>query len=321
MVVDADLNPGLAAVLPAAVRAAQAGNPQPLLHTFQLGALAGTMSAADMSVALYLATVCRDGSFPWLPDTPIADRPALAQAAIAALPTGSFGPFGDWAAGLGAVNACLGWPSPAGGAVGGAPLPDVPVLALSGGLDMRTPTAGAASVVAQFPQGHLLVVPGVGYSVLTADPSGCSQRAVRNWILGGTPPATCARPKPYLTPLASFPAVASKHLDALQTRQVAAKTVREAEAVWLMTAGSTRQAALPGIYGGKLRAAGNVFTLERYSIAPGVTLTSHVTLTRVGPPLAFKGFVIVGGKSAAPGLLQLSGGSLRGRLGGKIVGG
>ena len=42
--------------------------------------------------------------------------------------------------------------------------PNVPVLAVSGGFDMRTPTAGAPSVVARFPQGKLLVVPGIGHS-------------------------------------------------------------------------------------------------------------------------------------------------------------
>ena len=322
MVVGADLSPGLAAELPAAVHAARTGDSQPLLHAFHVAAAGESASASDLSFALYLATECGDGRFPWLPDTPVADRPDLVKAALAALPAGSFGPFGDWAEKLGDVELCLGWPSPAGEAsLPAGPLPDIDVLAVSGGLDLRTPTAGAASVVALFPRGHLLVVPGVGHSVLTADPSGCSQRAVRAWILGSAPPASCAAPRPYLSPLAAFPARGSKRLDARQTLAVAGKTLHEAEAAWLMTAtDSTRQSAIPGVYGGKLAPAERAFVLERYSIAPGVTLTGHISLAKAGAPLVFKGYVIVDGAAAARGLLELSGSSLHGRLGHRLVG-
>jgi pimeloyl-ACP methyl ester carboxylesterase len=183
MVTDADLNPGLAAELPAAVHAARDGDPQPLLHAYQLESVSRGQSN-DFSDTLFLATVCDDGPLPWQSDTPVEDRPASMQAALGALPAGSFGPFGSWAAAFGNVAMCTGWPD-AGGAVRplAGPLPDVPVLAISGGLDLRTPTAGAASVIARFPHGHLLLVPGVGHSVLTADASGCSQNAVRQWVL------------------------------------------------------------------------------------------------------------------------------------------
>jgi pimeloyl-ACP methyl ester carboxylesterase len=315
MVVEEDLSPGLAAELPAAVRAARDGRPRPILHAFELTMLGGGGPAADVSLALYLATVCRDGPFPWQPDTPVTDRPALVQAAVAALPAGSFGPFGSWAAGFGNIELCVGWPSPTGGAtLGAGPLPDVPMLALSGGLDLRTPTAGAASVVARFPQGHLLVVPGIGHSVLTADPSGCSQHAVRSWILSGAPPTTCARPKQYVTALGSFPRAAPKRLHAAQTRAVAAKTLHEAEAVWLMAAGSGRKVTVPGVYSGQLRAGSGAFTLLNYSITPGLTLTGIVTLRRFGPPLGFEGLVIVEGAKAAHGVLHISGTRLRGTL-------
>jgi hypothetical protein len=39
-----------------------------------------------------------------------------------------------------------------------------------------------------------------------------------------------------------------------------------------------------------------------------------------GLPLAFQGTLTVGGAAAAPGLLGLSGGSLRGTLAGRVVG-
>ncbi len=315
MVIEADLNPGLAAELPAAVHAARVGDPKPLLRTYELGSLGGSADAG-ISPALYLATVCRDGPFPWLPETATADRPAVVQAAVASLPAGSFGPFGSWAAVLGNADTCLGWPSPVGGAaVGAGLLPDVPVLAVSGGLDLRTPTAAAAAVVARFPQGHLLVVPGVGHSVLTADPSGCSQKAVRAWMLGHAPPTTCARAKPFVTPVGAFPVPSSKHLDAGQTRLLVAKTVHEAEAVWMMTASSGFHLVVPGLYSGRLLTTGAGFMLQRYSITPGVTLTGLVLLKGLGPPLAFEGLLNVGGKTATPGVLNLSGTALRGKLG------
>src|SRR5581483_8106697 len=190
VVLDADLNPGLAAELPGTLHAARSGNTQPLLRLALLHDATSQESSSDLSFGLYAATVCRDGPFPWQPDTPIPDRSAILKAAIAALPPGTFGPFGAWSAGFGNADFCLGWPAPAG----------------SGGFDMRTPTAGAASVVARFPQGHLLVVPGVGHSTVTADPSGCAADAVRTWVLGGAVPTTCPQTKPLVAPVPTLPA-------------------------------------------------------------------------------------------------------------------
>ena len=104
VILDSDLNPGLAAELPAVVHAARAGNPLPLLRIYQLDSQSSAEAAPDLSSALYAATDCHDGPFPWAPDTPVQDRPALIKAAIAALPAGSLGPFGSWSAGFG--NAC-----------------------------------------------------------------------------------------------------------------------------------------------------------------------------------------------------------------------
>src|SRR5262249_57166293 len=100
LLVDGDLNPGLAAELPAAFHAARAGLLLPLLHAMELDTNVLGNTPADFSDALYLATVCDDGPFPWSPTTALADRPAAIQAALAALPAGSLGPFGKWAATL-----------------------------------------------------------------------------------------------------------------------------------------------------------------------------------------------------------------------------
>jgi len=242
------------------------------------------------------------------------------------LPAGSLGPFGTWATKFGNADFCLGWPSPVGGAaLGVGPLPNVPVLAVSGGFDMRTPTADANAVAARFPQGRVLVVPGVGHSTVTADPSGCAARAVNAWMTGGTVPSSCPRSKALVVPEAALPKPGSAHparpAGPVPTYAIAAKTVRDAETIWAMTSGfGGGPSQVPGIFGGKIVSSGRTFRLVDYSIARGVTLTGTVKLAAFGPPLAFRGTVTVAGKGATRGVLRVSGTSVRGALGGRVVG-
>jgi pimeloyl-ACP methyl ester carboxylesterase len=323
MVLDADLNPGLAAELPATVRAYRRGNSAPLLRLARIhDGSAGTPSE-DLSFGLYAATVCRDGPFPWTPETPISQRQGIFNAAVAALPAGTLGQFGPWAARFGNADFCLDWPVPSGGgSLGPGPLPNVPVLAISGGFDMRTPTEGAASIVSRFPQGQLLVVPGVGHSVTTADPSGCAPRAVHSWMLGDAIPAGCPRSLPLLPPVPALPAPGplkpKRPASPRATYAIAVETIKEAEAIWLTT-----QSIVGGIFAGKLVPAPSgppAFSLVGYSIARGVTLTGKLQLTKFGLPLSFAGTFKVAGKGAATGILGVSGNSIRGTLGGVLVG-
>jgi pimeloyl-ACP methyl ester carboxylesterase len=326
VLIDADLNPGLAAELPAVVRAALRGSTQPLARLAYLHDGGNQEASVDLSFALYAATVCRDGPFPWAPDTPVGARAALEQSAIAALPPGAFGPFGPWAARFGNADFCLGWPSPSGGAeLGPGPLPNVPVLAVSGGFDMRTPTAGAASVVSLFPQGKLLVVPGVGHSTVTADYSGCAAKAVHTWMTGGAPPSECPRSQPLVAPVPTLPVLPAtrsrRPLSPAATLAVVKATLKEAEAVWLMTSGVTGSTTpVPGIYGGRMTSPSSTsFKLAGYSITQGVSLSGTIKIAKGGPPLVFEGLLSVSGKRAASGVLGLKGGSLRGTLGGKLI--
>jgi len=102
----------------------------------------------------------------------------------------------------------------------------------------------------------------------------------------------------------------------LQTYAIATKTLREAEAAWLLAAPS----AVPGIFGGKLVSGQRTFRLVRYSIARGVWLSGTLRVAKTGLPFVFQGTVTVGGPAASAGVLGLSGTSLRGTLGGRIVG-
>jgi pimeloyl-ACP methyl ester carboxylesterase len=321
VIVDADLSAGLAADLPAAVHAARLGNYGPLLRLMELDTQGSIVPDEDLSSGLFAATVCRDGPFPWEPATPVADRPPILAAAIKALPAGTLGRFGTWASGLGNATYCLQWPVPAGGApLGPGPLPDVPVLAVSGGFDMRTPTPGAIDVASRFRQGRVLVVPGVGHSVLGSDTSFCSQQAVHDWILGSQPATSCARPKPMvaLVPAYLTPPGPKQIASPARTLAIATQALRDAEAIWLMIAPGQQVA---GVSGGKLVASEQGFTLARYSVTPGVELSGKIRIGGTGLPLKFQGTVTLTGAAAATGLLGISANKVGGTLDGRIVGG
>ncbi|MFL5945907.1 MAG: alpha/beta hydrolase [Gaiellaceae bacterium] len=324
MMVDADLGPGLAAEAPAAVHAALAGNIRPLLRIYDLDLVSNELTAEDLSFGLNAATNCADGHFPWAPGTPPASRRSAIDAAVANLPAGALGPFGNWAARLGTAYFCEQWPSPAGNTpLGPGPLPDVPVIAINGGFDMRTPVANANNVINRFPQGKLLVVNGVGHSVIGSDVSTCSWGYVRQWILGtlnAPDRAECAqRVQPIAKVVTAFPKRPKRTVS--QTLSVAGKTLREAEATfWFGQEGFVAR----GLFGGRLRndAGGRTFTLTRYSLAPGVLVSGKLRLADIGPPSTYTGTVKVAGSAAVAGTLKIAkNGRITGRLGGRRVSG
>jgi pimeloyl-ACP methyl ester carboxylesterase len=321
MLIDADLTPGLAAEAPAAVHAALHGNPRPLLRLYDFDLASNELSAADLSFGLNAATNCADGTFPWAPNTPPANRRAAIDTAVANLPPGALGPFGNWAAKTGTAYFCEQWPSPAGNTpLGPGPLPDVPMIAIDGGFDLRTPVANAEKAVAQFPHGKLLVVRGVGHSVTGADVSGCSQNYIRQWILGtlnAPDQAECSqRVKPLAKVVKVFPKRPARTV--AKTLVVAGQTLREAEATWWFNFST----AVRGLYGGKLASSssGLTFTLTRYSAAPGVLLSGKISFVDIGPPSTFKGTVKVSGSAAVAGTLKVTKkNKLTGTLGGRRV--
>ncbi len=324
LIIDADLSPGLAAEAPAAVHAALLGNARPLLRLYDLDLRTSVLSAEDLSFGLYAATNCADGSFPYAPDTPPAARQGILDATVGAFPPGSVGPFGNWAARIGTAYFCEQWPAPTGNTpLGPGPLPNVPVLAVNGGFDLRTPIANAVAVISAFPKGQLITVPGVGHSVSSADFSGCAADAIRRWILGTLPSfraASCPRVPPVGKILGAFPGrPASASVKATLT--AAARTLREAESTWLQIVLSSAAFAPRGLYGGKLVLSQKAlsFTLSRYSAVSGVQLSGKVTFVPGQLPLSYKGTVRVSGAAAVSGTLSFSKNSVSGRLGGRPV--
>src|SRR5260221_3309757 len=59
MILEADLNPGLAAVMPAALREARQGDLRPLLRIFEFEGAGATEAPVDLSSSLNAATVCQ----------------------------------------------------------------------------------------------------------------------------------------------------------------------------------------------------------------------------------------------------------------------
>ena len=242
LVIDSDLNPGLAAMLPAATHAARAGGwARCCGSTTSTRGIVVHGRAAERRAQR--GHVVRRRALP-VGSGGAARRPSgEAHCGHRALPAGALGPFGTWATELGTAAFCLKWPSAAVTTppLGAGPLPDVPVLALSGGYDMRTPTSSAAAVIRSFPHGKLLVVPAVGHSVVSADNSFCAIRAVRSWVTDGNVPATCQRPSFIVTPAAAYPPVTApaRAASPRATLALARTTIKEAEAMWLTTAFGT----------------------------------------------------------------------------------
>jgi pimeloyl-ACP methyl ester carboxylesterase len=151
--------PGLWRDLPAAIRAANDGDPAPILRLAAetVTVEAGASDPYYSSEALYLAVICHDYPQLWDFSTPIAARRAEAARRIAAYPEGTFAPFSASAwtgTDYEGVFACLRWPSPARPDPPdppGAVYPEVPTLVLNGDLDTITASSGAREVARRFP--------------------------------------------------------------------------------------------------------------------------------------------------------------------------
>ena len=154
LTIDADLSPGLAAELPAAVHAALTGNVRPILR-LRTSTCVRTKSRRRISAS---------GSTP--PRTARTDasrgprtlRPRLEeQFSRRQSHRRRRGHSESSETGRRASATpifCEQWPSPAGNTpLGPGPFPNVPVLAVNGGFDLRTPVANAVTVISQFPQG------------------------------------------------------------------------------------------------------------------------------------------------------------------------
>jgi pimeloyl-ACP methyl ester carboxylesterase len=316
---DTDLDPGIAAELAVGVKDGLAGDLGPLERLAALDFATASSGSLGINLAVNVATDCSDGRFFWTTESPVASRGAELAKAFANLPHGATGLFGAWAARGGPAEECLEWPpAPAAASMLPAgPLPNVPVLVLSGGRDIRTPTNGGRRLAAGFRRGRLLVVEGSGHGVTTQ--SACADAYVAAWVQGeahgGCPPVL-----PVLEPLRNLPrspVPGNARLSAAQTLSVASATLREAEATWLVAEGLSMR--IGGLAGGVLSATpAESFGLQRYADVAGVAISGSVRLSPSGGG-SWRATVTVSGDRAASGTLRLSGAGLRGELDGQSV--
>jgi hypothetical protein len=152
------------------LHAARAGRPGALEALLAAVRRAEAVPASYLSQGLHESTLCQELAPPWAPAAPAAERAATLSALAASTPEADLYPFDRVTAiGNGLAQGCLEWPParPPAVPVGavGSPLPQVPILLLSGERDLSTPLAWARAEAAMAPDGRLLEVPGAGHSV------------------------------------------------------------------------------------------------------------------------------------------------------------
>jgi pimeloyl-ACP methyl ester carboxylesterase len=322
---DVDEKPGLAAALPAATRAARLGDPRPLLRVFDLvygqdRPPSAPPSQPAANASLYLATTCRDGGFPWKPETPLGRRTSFVLDAMQALPLQAMGPFVALLPRLAPVYACVGWPTPARGrAIADGPFPDVPVLALGGELDWQTPIEGARELVSRFRNARLLVVSGSGHGVVKQ--SYCARDAVATWIAGRGAPRRCGSDGTFVAAVAAYGEATEGGGVAgpQRTFAVAANTIREAGIAGLLGARESRRTVAGPESGTVTLTRTGKLNLVRYGIQPGVWVSGTLSLFGLAPP-TFSGRIVVGGTRASAGNLVVDENRVSGMLGGVPVG-
>src|SRR4029077_12028688 len=199
-----DLNPALRALLPAAVRSALKGDPDPLLRLYLLAAgvvpnvapkphnaEAERMAREEENNALFVATSCEETPFPWQRPASASTRLSEALVSLPGLPSSAFYPF-DTSPALTSslVPVCASWPDASAASSSAGALPNVPALILSRAQALRTTTSGGREVAALTPDAQLLIVPYTGHSVLGSDFSGCAEAAVSAFF-AGTPVHPC----------------------------------------------------------------------------------------------------------------------------------
>jgi pimeloyl-ACP methyl ester carboxylesterase len=331
-----DLNPALRALLPAAIRSALGGDPDPLLRLQALSeglipnVPAGLVKASgeeETDEALFITTTCEEAPFPWRRAAPASTRLAEALAYLRAQPASDFAPF-DAATALRSslVEPCDAWPYASPPPPPAAPLPSVPTLILSGAQDLRTPTSNARRVAALIPGAQLEVVPFTGHSVIGSDLTGCAAKALATFF-SGQPVAPCTSTHDPLGPTPVTPtSLARIHpparlggrpgrtlVAALDTlldlnRQVIAATLQA-------DARLPSGASFGGLHGGFARLTAHSAQLRNLSFVPGVQLSGTFPV-RKGHLLSST--IRVAGSRAAAGEIRIGAPSrhVTGTLGG-----
>ncbi len=288
--------PGLWRDLPAAIQAANDGDPAPILRLAAetVTVEAGASDPYYSSEALYLSVICHDYPQPWDPSTPMGARRLEAERRIAAYPEGTFAPFSASAwtgTDYEGVFACLRWPSPARPDPPDPPAaayPDVQTLVLNGDLDTITASSGAREVARRFPASTFVELENSFHVTALYDADGCASRLylrfVRDLAAGDT---SCAREIGELNLVTAFPGSVGETSPALRapgdeaTRDdrrlaaVAALTAADVVSRWMVN----YDGVSVGLRGGRWWYTGDRrvrFELRNVRLVPAVAVTGTV---------------------------------------------
>ncbi len=283
-----DFDESLRAETPTAIRSALHGDADPILR---LAHRANEIEGGGddphfLSAALYAATVCTEETFPWDWNASPLTRLAQAKAAVAAIPEAALYPF-DHATTYDSdeIDLCSYWPKvrrvlpPAPG-----PIPNLPTLLIEGQDDLRTPIEGAQKLAAAIPDSTLITIPGTGHSVLGADLTGCSDRALRQFFQNRPVQTSCKRAHGRIRPDGPIPASVA----GLKPAAAAGKRGRTVTAAALTVYDVLEQSADSlltnplglitggGLRGGRFYETSDSIALRGVVYIPGVTLSGRI---------------------------------------------
>jgi pimeloyl-ACP methyl ester carboxylesterase len=318
-----DLNPLLRAALPGAIGAARRGDTAELMR-FKRIADGGPTPTLDLSAGLFVTTGCLDAPLPYpLATTPIPARPAIGQAALAAIPPTEYTPFDPQTVLKSSyVDDCALWPNDVARQPFTGPLPDVPALLLGGRLDTRTPIENARATAAELPHASVVTLHGSGHDATDSDQTGCIARATSRFFAGRTVGNPCRGRDNGFRPLPAPPTALRDFRSAPSvggTRGRAVFAVLDTVQDSIVTAGELQDAQLPlrggGLRGGRFRLfdQGSAVRLTRYSFVPGLRVTGTL---RAGDT-DITGRLVVTGPKGASGFVRLTPTGATGRLGGR----
>jgi pimeloyl-ACP methyl ester carboxylesterase len=325
-----DLDPALRAEVPAAVHAALAHDAGPLLRLVALGGVpSGGEESSDVDLTLFVDTSCEETRFPWQRSAPEGTRAVEAEAALNALPGSDFYPF-DPEAGLldQTIPLCLAWPDASPAPPPAGSLPNVPTLILSGGQDLRTPTANARTVAKLIPDAQVVTVPYTGHSVIGSDLTGCAGSAVAAFF-AGTAVSACQASANRFPPapaaprsISGLPRTGGVPGGAGRTLTASVQTIRDLERMIVVLGLSVGEvpvgAQFGGLRGGDARVTKSSVVLDRYSYLPGLRLSGTISTNLLLKAKGSSSSLTVGGSAAAGGRLLLrSGHRVAGVLGGR----
>ncbi len=277
----------------------------------------------EYSEGLYVAAICNDYPQLWDIESPITQRPAQYDAALAELRSTEpnvFHPFtiDDWVASSWAeYTSCIRWPVPSNHVPPvepGTPYPDVPTLVIVGELDSLTSPAEAEIVAGRFPDSTYVEVANGVHVMTLGDFSRCaSDLTIRFVSTGGDAGDTsCANLYQEVRVVEEFPGSLAEVDPAPQGDRVkssaadrrvaaaAANTVADIFPRWLNAIGFDGV----GLRGGSFTSRGSElvqFRLTRLSWVPQVRVSGTVSWDRVSGAIVARIRV----RGPAPGELVL----------------